>query len=235
MKVLRLVFGVFFVIGLGMLIGSYFTIQHTRSFLANAVTTEGVVIDNVLSRSSTSRDVSYTYHPRVQFRTADGRSIDFVSSIGTSPPSYAVNQRVTVLYDPQNPTNAHINSFASLWVATMVLGILGVVFTCPMIVLTIWQRASDQKDQWLRQNGQRIQAELKGVELNYSLEVNNRHPYRIVCQYFDPLRNQVHVFHSKNIWFDPTQFLPGRTIDVLFDPDRPHRYLVETSFLPEKV
>jgi hypothetical protein len=43
----------------------------------------------------------------------------------------------------------------------------------------------------------------------------------------------MHVFHSANIWFDPTDYVPGKTLDVLLDPENPHRYLVKTSFLPE--
>jgi hypothetical protein len=56
-----------------------------------------------------------------------------------------------------------------------------------------------------------------------------------VCQWLDPATNQMHIFHSANIWFDPTNFIPGKTLEVLLDANNPHRYLVETSFLPKVV
>jgi hypothetical protein len=43
------------------------------------------------------------------------------------------------------------------------------------------------------------------------------------------------IFHSANIWFDPSNYIPGKTLGVLIDPNNPHRYLVETSFLPKVV
>ncbi len=234
MKAVRLIFGIFFVLGLGMLIGSYFTIQHTRRFLATAVEAHGVVVDLVF-RETGGRHASWSYFPHVRFRTADGREIDFESGSGSNPPSYWVNETVTVLYDPQQPQRAYLNSFGSLWAGTIVLAILGVAFTGPGVGYGIWQRRSNQKEAWLRENGQRIQAEIKSVELNRSVRVNGRSPYRIICQWMDPIRNEVHVFHSRNIWFDPTDMVQGKTLEVLMDPNNPRQYTVDTSFLPKVV
>jgi hypothetical protein len=237
MKVVRLVFSIFFVIGVGLLIGCYFMVRHTQHFLQTAIPVRGVVVENVYRESSGNNNngPSWSYYPHVQFRTTDGQAIDFVSSTGSSPPSYSVNQPVTVLYDPQQPYKASINSFGQLWVGPLVLGILGVVFTAPGIGFMVWKRFSDQKNAWLRQNGRRILAEITIVELNTSLEVNGRNPFRIVCQWLDPARNEMHVFHSSNIWYDPTQFITEKTLEVLVDPDNPRRYSVDTSFLPKVV
>jgi hypothetical protein len=237
MKVLRLVFGIFLLAGLGLLAGSFFAIQHTRGFLATAVPADGVVVENVLSSNSNSngRGSSWSYFPRVHFRSAEGRDVDFVSNSGSNPPSYAINQPVPVLYDPQNPNHASINSFGQLWVLPMILGILGVGFTVPRAVLAIWQRASDKKNAWLLENGRRIMAEITSVGLNTSVQMNGRSPYRINCQWLDPSRNEMHVFHSGNIWFNPTEFLSEKTLLVWIDPDNPHRYTVDTSFLPKEV
>ncbi len=235
MKVVRLVFSIFFVVGVGLLIGGYFAVRHTQGFLRTAIPVQGVVVENVYRQSSSSRDNGPSYYPHVQFRTTDGQAIDFVSSTGSSPPSYSVNQPVTVLYDPQQPYKASINSFGQLWVGSIVLIGLGVVFTAPGIGFMVWKRASDRKNAWLQQNGRRIVAEITSVELNTSLEVNGRNPFRILCQWLDPARNEVHVFHSGNIWYDPTQFITEKTLVVLVDPNNPRRYTVDTSFLPKVV
>jgi hypothetical protein len=130
MKAVRLVFGIFLVIGLGLLAGSYFTFRHTRRFLQTAVPAPGVVVENIYKESGTinqrqgrllSRGPSGSYYPHIRFRTTDGHEIGFVSGTGSSPPSYSVNQPVTVLYDPLQPDKAFLNSFGSLWGAAIVL------------------------------------------------------------------------------------------------------------------
>jgi len=233
MKIVRVMFGIFFVSGLGMLIGSYFTYQHMRKFLGTAIETAGVVVDLVERESSDDNGTSTSYHPRVRFRTAEGQSIEFVSKTGSNPPKYSVNQTVKVLYNPRQPSEAYINSFAPLWFTTVLLAVLGLAFMSPAFGYSIWRRLSDRKAAWLRENGRRLQAEIKSVELRANFEMNGRHPYRIVCQWLDPARNEVHVFHSKNIWFDPAEFLQGKTaLNVWIDPNNPRRFLVDTSFLP---
>jgi hypothetical protein len=238
MKVVRLVFSIFAVVGLGLLAGGIYSVWHTRQFLRNAVSAPGVVVENiwredrVSSTNQRTRGVSWAYYPRIHFQTASGQEIDFVSDTGASPPSYHVNQTVTVLYDPLQPYHASTSSFASLWVGSIVLLGMGVIFTSPGIGFIVWTRANNRKNAWLHQNGRRIQAEVKGVELNTSLSVNGANPYRIACQWLDPASNKMYLFHSGNIWYDPTDYVP-KSVEVLVDPNNLHRYTVETPFLPK--
>jgi len=43
------------------------------------------------------------------------------------------------------------------------------------------------------------------------------------------------ISSTANIWFDSTNYIPGKTIEVLVDPNNPRRYDVETAFLPKVV
>ncbi|MGA8102632.1 MAG: DUF3592 domain-containing protein [Candidatus Acidiferrales bacterium] len=237
MKILRLFFGVFAVVGVGLLIGGVVAIQHTRHFLATAISVPGVVTENVWheSRSQSSNSTHWAFYPRIRFRTTDGQEISFITNTGSSPPAYRVNEPVTILYEPQQPYHAYIRSFSELWLLPTILFPMGVIFCSFGAVAVIWKGISARTNVWLEQNGRRIQAEFTRVELNKSLEVNGANPYRIVCQWLDPASNQIHIFHSANIWFDPTNYIPGKMLDVLVDPNRPHRYLVETPFLPKEV
>lgn len=238
MKLLRLIFGIFAVIGLGLLAGAIFAVQHTRHFIQGAVSVPAVVTENVWqdgSGSSIGAGTSGSYYPRVLFHTTDGQEISLITKAGSSPPAYHVQEQVTVLYDPTEPHHASIRSFGELWLLPTILAGMGIVFCSFGAVAAVVASIHTRKDAWLRQNGQHIQAELTRVELNTSLTVNGSNPYHIVCQWLDPARNQMHVFKSANIWFDPTNFIPGKTLEVLIDPNNPHRYLVETSFLPKVV
>jgi hypothetical protein len=146
-----------------------------------------------------------------------------------------VNETVPVLYDPRQPYNASIHSFGSLWAGSIVLFGLGAAFAGPGAGYILWNRATARKNAWLHQNGRRIQVDHARVELNTSLTVNGEHPYRIVCHWLDPAKNEMHIFHSANIWYNPASFLPSKPLEVLMDPNNPHRYLVEISFLPKVV
>jgi Protein of unknown function (DUF3592) len=242
MKIVRLILGLFAVIGLGLLIGGIFSVRHTRHFLQTAVSVPGVVTENVwqenrtsYTRNSNSGSGVGSFHPRIRFRTADGQEISFITSNGSSPPFYRVNQPITILYDPQLPEHAIIKSFSELWLGPIILCGLGVIFCSFGVVAAGLKRMSTRKSAWLRQNGRHIQAEFIRVELNTTLEINGENPYRIVCQWLDPASNQMHIFRSPDIWFDPTKYITKKTLEVLMDPNNPHRYLVETSFLPTVV
>ena len=237
MKTVRLIFGICFVVGLGLLAGGFYSVQHTRQFLRTAVEAPGVVTENLRQESSSSdrSGLSWSFYPRIRFRTSDGQEIVFISNTGTSSPVYRVNEPVTVLYDPRQPHHAFIKSLAQVWMLSIILCGLGALFSSLGIGAVLWKGVGNRKNAWLRQNGRRIQAEITRVELDTSLVVNGASPYRIVCQWLDPARNEVHIFHSANIWFDPTKYIPGKTIEVLVDPDNPRRYAVETEFLPKVV
>jgi len=68
----------------------------------------------------------------------------------------------------------------------------------------------------LRVSGQRIETKVVSVELNRSVEINAVHPYRIVSQWTKG--NEVYVFRSENIWFDPSDYIRNDKITVIVDP-----------------
>ena len=234
MKVLKLVSAVFSTIGVGMLVASLFILANTRSFIARAVEAPGKVIDLERSRSSSSSgSSSTTYRPVVEFTTATGKRIEFTSSVGSSPPSHHVGEAVTVLYSPAQPQSARIKSFFQLWFGFLLVIALGAVFAAIGLTMIFLRVRGRQRADWLRQHGRRVRTSFTGVELNQSLRVNGRSPYHIVSQAADPATNAVRVFQSENIWFDPSEYIKGETIEVLVDPNDPKKYVMDISFLPK--
>ena len=233
MKVLKLVSVLFSIIGVGMLVGSLFILSNTRSFIARAAEAPGKVIDLDRSRSSSSSGSSTTYRPVVEFTTATGKHIEFVSSVGSSPPSHSVGEAVTVLYNPADPYSARIKSFSQLWFGFLIVFFLGLVFAVIGLGMVFVRTRGRKRAAWLRQHGRRVKTAYKGVELNQSLRVNGRSPYQIISQSPDPASNTVRVFESENIWFDPSEYIKGETIDVLVDPSDPKKYVMDISFLPK--
>ncbi|MGW1744745.1 DUF3592 domain-containing protein [Streptomyces sp. NPDC002092] len=66
-------------------------------------------------------------YPVVEFTSADGEQRTFRDSVGSNPPSYEAGERVEVLYPADSPREARINGFASLWLAPLIFGGLGLL------------------------------------------------------------------------------------------------------------
>lgn len=219
----------FLVGGCLMLAGAGAFALRARAFVARAATAEGTVVDLVGGASGNST----AWYPVIAFETADRRSVRFRSAAGTNPPAYAPGEPVRVLYDPANPKDARIDSKFMIWGAPSGLGAFGVIFASIGGGLSIAGAVQRRRKERLRRNGTRVEATFQRVEPNEALTVNGRHPYRIVAQWLDPTRNEVHVFHSENLWFDPTEYVADKTIPVFVQRGNPRRYVMDVSFLPK--
>jgi hypothetical protein len=216
--------GLMLIVGLGMGV-------QTMNFRQSASRAQGMVIGNQISTDS---DGDATYHPEVEFQTADGRKHRFVGGTGTSPPSFKAGERVNVIYKDREPDSAGIDTFFQQFFGTVLISGMGLIFgsigAIPLYLRARRRRLAD----WLKANGQPIQADLTGAQLITSMEMNGANPYRISAQWKSPATNRVYVFRSENLWFDPTPFLPAsKTINVLIDPNNPRRHWVDTRFLPK--
>lgn len=238
-KIFTLIISSFAVVGLGLLTGGFLSFRNTQAFFHAAISTTGSVIGNDRHIDS---ERNITYYPTVQFRTNSGRLIEFASNSGSSKYS-AIGSKVPVLYDPTHPQEARINSFFSLWGATLVLSILGGTFSTVTIAILFSFRCfkSEQSQQeqqstdqeWLQTHGTRIMTDFKRVGTDDFWQENGVAPYKIFTQWYDRQTHEVHVFESELLWFDPSDFIQGQPICVYVDPADSSRYYMDTSFLPK--
>lgn len=218
-------------IGIGLLAIAGYLFMNTQSFIANAERAEGVVVENIRSRS----EDSYTYSPAVEFKTRDGRTVEFVSKLGSGTPAYSVGERVEVLYDVDKPEAAKINAFMDLYFGSVILGIIGGLFCFVMVGIQLFKGLGKKKEAYLLQQGRPVQAKVQGVEKNKSLEMNGRNPYRIIAHWHNASSNSVHVFKSKNIWFNPEDYISREEVTVYVDKSNAKKYHMDISFLPKVV
>jgi len=229
MRTIAIVKYVFTFAGAGMLLGALFLYQSTRSFLAQATTTIGTVVDLEQSRSSDST----TYRPVVSFTSQKGEAIRFTSSSGSNPPSYSKGEKVEVFYLPAEPYKAKINGFFSLWGGAVIIGGMGGVFFLIGAGITLVIMLKNRSDEYLKKQGIPIETQFQGVEVNKALSVNGRNPFRITTQWLNPETSEVHVFESGNLWFDPTDHVKNKKIRVFIERNNPKKYYVDVSFLPK--
>jgi hypothetical protein len=233
MKSISRIFTVFgFLAALGLLVAAGIEVRETSAFLASAQSVTGTVVGLRVHVSSTSGH-SHTWRPVVRY-TAEGGSYTFESSVGSKPPAYATGDQVEVRYPPGHPDQGQLNSLMEMWFAPAIKGVLGTVLLAATFGPWLFVRWRRGRNRELLATGQRIEAKVTEVAPDTSICMNGRYPFRIAAQWLDPGANQVHLFKSERIWFDPTNHLPknGR-IGVFIDAVNPKKYYVDTTFLPE--
>lgn len=230
MRTLNFIKYLFFLIGLGMLAGSLYWAFNTKTFLETAHSANGTVTDLIARRNS---EGGRTYAPEFSFETAQGRKVTVVSSSSSNPAAYDRGEMVEVLYLPEQPTEAKINGFFSLWGGSLIVGILGLVFTAIGGGMVLWSIMKRRKEEHLKVYGRPIITQFQSVDYNTSLKVNGRSPWVITSQWQDPQSRKIHVFKSDNIWFDPEDYVKEQEITVLVDRENYKRYYMDISFLPE--
>ena len=236
MKTQSIVKYLFAIIGLGMLIGSFFLFQNTQNFLQEAVTADGEVIELIRSESRNSSSGSkknVSYRPVVEFKTSDGTVVEFTSSTGSNPASHSRGEAVEVLYEELTPEKARIKGFFSLWGASLIVGCLGGIFFLIGFGIILFGNLKGKKIKRLKESGLKTITKFQSVNRNETLKVNGRNPYQILTHWNNPATSELHMFKSENLWFDPTDHIKQEEITVLIDRDNPKKYYMDTSFLPK--
>jgi hypothetical protein len=86
------------------------------------------------------------YLPVVEFVSKDGKYHNVPLSEGSYPPAYEVGEDVTILYEPDTPTDARIRSGGStalMWILPGITGTLGLAF---IGIITLVQRVLFTQD-----------------------------------------------------------------------------------------
>jgi hypothetical protein len=105
------------VVGLVLLFLAASVAVHTRRFVAGAVRAPGFVTGTPAGGS----------HPIIRFTTASGEEGSFPQ--GGFVFGYRPGDKVTVIYDPNNPTHrTSLDTVGAIWFFPLLLGGLGVAF-----------------------------------------------------------------------------------------------------------
>ena len=128
----------FAMVGLGLLIATGYWVGSIWDFLDSADLAEGQIVAYESDYDSDSGE--YIYYPVVLFK---GREMyeprQFTSDTGGGK-SYEIGETVEVLYVPGTSDQPRINSFFSLWLGPIIVGILGLISFAGgcIILLATW-------------------------------------------------------------------------------------------------
>ncbi|WP_432201726.1 DUF3592 domain-containing protein [Erythrobacter sp. W53] len=170
-----------------------------------------------------------TYAPVVEWTDRDGTRHEFTSSTSSSPASFSRGEAVTVMYDPAKPGQAKIDSFGQRFMLPLVFGGMGSLFAILGAVFVFLFLRRKKTVERLKLSGIRIEAEVTRCELDRSIKVNSRSPYRVHAQATHPGTGKLASFKSDPIWLDLSKELDGKTVPVLIDPNAPKQHYIDLS------
>jgi hypothetical protein len=142
----------FGMIAVGALAIGFFAVWNAVDLYTNGLRAPGIVIEMRQTRSieqaevrqpdggERQRDVErISYAPVVRFTTQQGRGIEFHGR-GGSNASFAEGERVTVIYDPANPSRVRILSVGDLWTPSAVCFAVTFLFGGSALLSRWWRR-----------------------------------------------------------------------------------------------
>jgi hypothetical protein len=187
------------------------------------------------TRKSPDGTESSGFYPVVEFRTESDGIVRIASQLVTTPPTYAVGDKVPVMYERTAPQSGHIDGFGDRWRKTLVYALLGVVL---LIVGPLWRLGVGwnrrRRFKALLRDGHPVITEIHSVESKQVANWSSSYTYRIVTEWRDPSSKKLVRFRSEALWEDPTSRARGRVITVLVDRNDVKRYAMDLSFLREK-
>ena len=118
-------------------ISSYFAIQK----ISKEESAPGRIADVVVRKEYINEQDRITrdfYYPVIEFTASDGKKRTVQINEGSDSPYYEKGDEITVLYDPEHPLDARIQSAGSnalMWILPAITGILGIAFTGAVLVV----------------------------------------------------------------------------------------------------
>lgn len=112
--------------GLGMLTAAFFTTRSQIDFRKGTISVPGKVVELTPSRGSEGGTL---YTPVFEFVDQADRTHRVKGAVASSPPPYETGEAVTVLYRPEDPEKAQLDSFTESWFVPLIFGSMGTVFT----------------------------------------------------------------------------------------------------------
>lgn len=192
----------------------------------NKIETTGIITRISLSGSS-ENDSNKVYVSYV----AEGN--EYESTLSGYSSSFYEGKEIKIYYDKDNPNKIGMKSLDLLFLIFPGLGLISLIIGVTGISAKSRGKKSEKR---LKENGELIYADYVETIINTSYSVNGRHPYKIICEWTNPVDSEEYTFKSKNIWSNPEDIVEERNIKqfpVYIDKNNKKKYFVDIDILTE--
>lgn len=192
----------------------------------NKIETAGIITRISLSRNSEneSRRVYVSY-------VAEGN--EYESTLNGYSSSFYEGKEIEIYYDKDNPNKIGMKSLDLLILILPGIGLIFLIIGGTGILVKVNKKKLEKR---LKENGELIYADYVETIINTSYSVNGRYPYKIICEWTNPVDSEEYMFKSKNIWSNPEDIIEEKNIKqfpVYIDKNNKKKYLVDIDILTE--
>ncbi len=228
-KFLKIFGGLFVATGLVILIVSICIIISTNKFVKTAVETTATII-RIDSKRDSDGDTSHT--AIVEF-SVDGQM--YSGSLNYYTSSMYVGKKETIYYNPSNPSDFKGKGNEVLAYIMIIMGIVFMLIGGGVIGSLILKEKKRKK---ILAYNYVIQANIVGFNVDTSITVNGRNPYRLEANYINPNDGKIYSYRSEDIWIDLTLILTQMqitTIPVYVNPNNFGEYYMDITNLKQYI
>lgn len=192
----------------------------------NKIETTGIITRISLSRNSEneSRRVYVSYVVKGD---------EYESALNGYSSSFYEGKEVEIYYDKDNPNKIGMKSLDLLFLILPGIGLIFLIIGGTGILVKVNKKKLEKR---LKENGEPIYADYVETIINTSYSVNGRYPYKIICEWTNPVDSEEYMFKSKNIWSNPEDIIEEKNIKqfpVYIDKNNKKKYLVDIDILTE--
>ncbi len=218
-----LTFGIFALIGIGMLIGGIIFLMNGIRFRENAVEITATIVE-----IDSYRDRDGDRHHQVYVNYSfNGETYSHIR-LGEYSSSMYEGKEITMLCNPDAPNQ--VKTTSGIYLAGGILILMGVIFTLTGTIPLILSIRRSNRQKKLLTDGQILHATVDSITRNRNIRVNGRSPYVLYCSYRDEYKDVTYRFKSNNLWSDPGLiFSIGGHIDVYVDRNDYSNYYVNAE------
>lgn len=159
----------------------------------------------------------------------------YVSELNVWVRGFYEGKEIKIYYDKNAPTE--IGS-AALDFMMIFLLILPTIFIIVGLVGIIKEIKHYKIKKTLKQVGDIVYADYIETRINYAYSLNRKHPYNIICEWYNPSDNKKYIFESDIIWYDPENIINERNIEtfpVYINRENIEEYVVDIEQVTENI
>lgn len=218
----------FIAVGLIFFFVCLFLTIDTKKFAETAQETSALVYDVQKERVRRNGKYRTDYDVYVQYKV---NGVTYNEELNGGSSLMREGQTLIVYYNPENPRdvrsdkNAGVQSFAMIF-SLVFVAVGAVVGVVPAVKLS--------KRKKLKETGEQGTAIITNVDIDRSVRINKRHPYKAQCEFTDPVTGEKYLYSSEGVMSD-IRHLQGQLVTVYYDPADRSRYYVDLDSVDENV
>ena len=225
-KIENLTWIIFAIVGAALLIVGINAASNVFNY-SNKIETTGVITRISVYRDS---DGDSSYKVYVSY-VAEGNRYE--STLNGYSSSFYEGKEVEIYYDKDNPNKIGMKSLDLLFLILPGIGLIFLIIGGTGILVKVNKKKLEKR---LKENRELIYADYVETIINTSYSVNGRYPYKIICEWTNPVDSEEYMFKSKNIWSNPEDIIEEKNIKqfpVYIDKNNKKKYLVDIDILTE--